>query len=1477
MYNLLASASGLAQFSNPDAFAVYSGSIGECINDMKQRASLMSYILLIDEEAMQHRPLLPGRMSVPSNHSANTSASHACRKLITELLNPKVDEIQNFCSNWSTQRDQNNVAVYVTSDRLQSALNSLITAALLLPHAIQDNDRQSQELESNIFTVLSNLLDAVSMSTERESLHQCILSIVRPYLPSLTAEQMGKFNHDWSQLHRLLADVSIALAAHPHSSSSLRRGEENEMDLDDEFEGNRRESRKISNQSEAPRRESALATSAHAFHADTVQRLRFVEVLFQDKNQIGLVPTKFLTEFLVQGDNELLLCRNLVRDIVETDLIINPDDAYTLLERLAVLIGRSAYSSCEIALDTCLDVMHGLMPMWSDGNKDLSGLASDLYSFFLSKGLGGNLLSQNGQKRFAKLLFRLTQLHDKFTEENGLEPTTTSLLNLMRSANIPVKYCIGKGLPSLFGRFILKVHDEVFIDVLDSLPNDIASFEGISVRLFVLSDLAQAWPTLLRRCVYHIFETPGNIPRSKPHATHCLRKISQNLRLDDPQELFDLFAPQLLYTWLENDTFDVMPFEIFGFGTLEDLLKRAQAEILALMVMRGQDEAVAEFATHLETAADQLFQRNFSKIIAYSMAHDISVPRPENGQSGESRVRKVLGREKFLENIYVSFADILTVFFFLMDQEDPIERAWAKDEQFTYASRAMADIHACGHSEVVLAANQQPTYRAKYLNREMALLCSRTEYEVNALWTPALVVKVARRLLDSTHTALGPLHACAVLRKIRVLVCLAGPHALGAYPLMMLLHSIRPFVVESESADDALGLSRYLLEKGSVSLTETPAFLAGYALSILASLRVFLESTQSSTTQESQFKSTMNKAQQFHTWFKRYLDQYESPILLKESQRDSFRTITQCAAQIRSYGNAEKNTSESHLLLEILHDMDASSALLDESSRKLALALLCGKFRVPSTIDVDVVGGDLEAKEISKAVWYSCSSPVLSDEFLAWAGRVIGRSFAASGHVNEGILKESDLSKSARLSTGDYDSELALVNLVQSLTTDSDSRTAGLAESALRLVVTEAAIEGDHHLTAACQKMVSAQLLAASSWNPYRAPPSDNSVAATIPEDVVFSADAFETTSWSQSLAVHLADSVPGDILLSSLSALLQNVKGFASQAFPFLLHLVLFHERDKHNTVRKKISAAARHWFKQTSPVALQNTKTLLNAILYLRTQKIPGESSIAGRTQWLDVDFSLASEAATKSGMSKTALLLTEISNSELAASRSSRRSSAARVQDNTELLLEVFENIDDPDAYYGLSQTATLDSVLGRIEYEKDGNKSLAFRGAQFDSNLRRDVTASRLDSQSLVGTLNNVGLTGIAHSLLQTQTNLDSSSNTVDSTFSTARRLEMWDLPAPETTLCPSVILYKAYQGCNQADTFERARGAVHNGLSEAVRIATRGGMRAVDIRECLRVLATLTELDDALNGKEPANAEKLLQDFETRALWMKSGR
>ncbi|GAW26034.1 putative serine threonine-protein kinase tel1 [Rosellinia necatrix] len=1250
--------------------------------------------------------------------------------------------------------------------------------------------------------------------------------------------------------------------------------ENDTMDIDDDFEsqGSRSSTGAIA---EIPRRESLVILQASSFYNDTTQRLLLLQQLYDDRGQIGLIPTSLLDAFLLLSDAEIISCRCFIRELFSSDLIINVEYARDVIERFGTLIGQLKFSSCEVALNICLDLMEGFIAMWSNGDNELSSPVGDLYGHYIKRGLSNNLLSPKVRISLSRLLLRLAQVGENFPESVGMNPPSTTLLGILDTSSLPVKFYIGSRLPSIFGRFILKVHEDMFVNILENLPTNNTFLEGIALRLFVLGEVAREWPTLLRRGIYHIFETPGKVPSSKRHAAYSLKRIAATLKLDDPKQLFDLFASQLLYTWLDDGIVEEIPFEIFGFSSLEALLDRSQTDIVALMVMRAQDEALVRLAATLSTTPAQLVQRNFSKTLAYSMAHDISMPKGEQYQNGESRLRKLLGRETFLESVYLNFADIIGTFVGAIDQEDPIEKTWAKDESHFHAAETMAGIKHCGHSDVVLGANQQPTFRPKYLAREIALLCSRTEYELPSLWNSALVVAVARRLFNSIHKPLGPLYACSILRKVRVLICLAGHHAWKSYPLEMLLHSIRPYIVDTECADDALGMSQFLLEKGSEELSKSPSFLAGYALTTLASLRVFLETSQSSTTQESQFKATMSKAERFHSWFAKYLDTYSSSALKEATQRDAFRIITESAAHVRTSGNAERGTHESRLLLEILRDRGGGARLLSAASRKSALEMLCCQFTMPNTSSIDIIHSDEDSQALAKAVWRSCKSQKLSDEYLAWAGRVIGRGFASSGYIDNDLLRESRLSKYYRDAPDESASEQGLLSLLQALTADGDCTKAGLVESALRTIVSEAVAQGDDGLLLACEKIMSDTLLRASDWSPYRTPPSDTIPISKLKEDSIFSSDSIQNSDWAKEITVYLIQNASRSIVLNALPPILMSVEGFAKEAFPYVIHLILLIERKSQQSARRKLSGALGYWFQMESLIAKDNISLMMNAILYLRTQQLPGENSTADRIQWLELDLSLASSAATKCGMYKTALLFIELSLSE--AARSSRRSSAIRYQEPTDLLLGIFESIDDPDAYYGLTQTSSLTNVLARLEYEKDGAKSLAFRGAQYDSHIRKGDPSAVLDSQSLVGTLGSLGLSGLSHSLLQNQQSLDSSSNAVNSTFNTARKLEVWNLPAPSSTRNPSVAIYKTYQAWNQTTELSVVKRVAWNGFSEIMQNVLREDIGASSLRTNLGALGVLAELNDAVDVVGSAELDHLLETFSTRSHWMKSGR
>ncbi|KAK5989152.1 Serine/threonine-protein kinase TEL1 [Cladobotryum mycophilum] len=1375
---------------------------------------------------------------------ADASSFFASKKLVMELLYPKVEELRELCASWTKKASEG--GSQISLDRFQSLLSACMIGTVLMAHVNDLNSVQSSSVEALLLELVEGGVTAALNSVEPTTFINLILREVRSCIPSINTSDLTQLHGENQGLLHLLTMILETIEQRQPSQSSWDQSDL--MDLDDEFDSQSSKATTASTLSPLPRQNIQLRLSPRAFYTDTKLRLNFLRVLHLDSSQLGLVPHAFIDDLLALSDDDLLSCQLLLIDVFRSDLVVNAEDALSIIERLGDIVSNSEYQSCEAAQTTCIEVIDGLRNIWLHDNHVLAERVGDLYNYFIKACLPSNILSPRTQMSLTQLLFTLLKVNPGYGTSLGLDSCRTSLLSILSKGTMKLKYFVADKVADIFELYILMLHDEVFVDVLDSLPTDPENTAGIAFRLLVLSKMACRWPTLLRRCTYHIFETPGKIIHSADYATRCLADISSTLKLESPKALFQLFSRQLLYTWLESDLVEDIPFSIFGYSSLRELLLSAQAEAIGLAMMRGQEDTSSDIARLVGVAETELIKQNFTTALAYSMT--------------------------FIESIYINFVDILALFFDLIDQEDSMERVFSKQPYLRYAGDNLETMKKIAHSPAKLPPNQQPMFRAKYIFHELFRLCQGTEYQFHELWTPALVVSVARKLLSTVHPALGSLHACSVLRKVRILICLAGPVALESYCIEMLLNSIRNFIVDSECADDALGVTQYLLNSGKAYLNQAPSFLAGYALSTLASLRVFLESSQSSTTQESQFKATMSKAQNFHEWFSRYLADYTSPQFESELQSGSFKSITEAGAHIQSSGNAEKSTFESKLLLDILKDEAADNQLLNESSRQLALGLLCGDFTIPTHITNDVVENDNEAISQASAVWKSCEAQNLSDNYLAWAGRVVGRSFLASGNIPEGILQESRLAQYEKIAPGPHGSEMGLLCLLQDLTTDPNSVTAGLAEATLRTAVSQAVMEEDGPLVTACQRSLTESLFLTSQWGSYRSPPSETVVSAG-PEGGQFQwTEDISSQNWLPNLSAHLARSMPDSILLSVLPPVLTRVNGFAEKALPFVIHLVLYFQLEQQQAAKRNISAAMKQWLSSTEPSAKENTKLLINTILYLRTQEYPKESSIADRLHWLDIDYTLAASSASRCGMHKTALLFAELVSSEN--TRSSRRSSMVKEVDINETLLTIFENLDDPDAYYGLPEEASLSSVLARVEYEQDGTKSLAFRGAQYDSHIRLRQTASEADGQAVVKALSTLGFAGLSHSLLQTQQNLGSTQSSLDNTFRTARKLEIWNLPVPVASDHHAVVTYKAYQTMHQATSLSVIRSAIYEGFSRTMQGLVGHGHNATALRSGLGALAALSELDELLNVADSAEQDIIMRQFEGRSQWMRSG-
>ena len=303
--------------------------------------------------------------------------------------------------------------------------------------------------------------------------------------------------------------------------------------------------------------------------------------------------------------------------------------------------------------------------MWTTADDVvLSDCGAAMYEWFIKVALSKGIASPHVHICISSMLQRVIKVRPDYAKSISLPSARTSLFSVLEEGNIAVKYHVGRNISEIFGLFVLKEHDAILEDVINSLPSERDWSEGIAVRLLALAHLAAAWSTLLRRCVYAMFETPGHVHEATGYAKQCLSHVSRSLGLSSPQQLFRLFASQIIYTWLETQDLRSIPYAIFGYSSLAHLLRDIQDEAVGQVVMRCHETEATQLEEDLGQPLDKLLESSFGKAAAYSIARDVAVPPSQNGQisGADTRVRKVLGKDRYTVLLTTKFPDILVVF-----------------------------------------------------------------------------------------------------------------------------------------------------------------------------------------------------------------------------------------------------------------------------------------------------------------------------------------------------------------------------------------------------------------------------------------------------------------------------------------------------------------------------------------------------------------------------------------------------------------------------------------------------------------------------------------------------------------------------------------------------------------------------------------------------------------------------------------------
>jgi len=910
-----------------------------------------------------------------------------------------------------------------------------------------------------------------------------------------------------------------------------------------------------------------------------------------------------------------------------------------------------------------------------------------------------------------------------------------------------------------------------------------------------------------------------------------------------------------------------IPYTIFEYGSLRELLKDAQDELASQLIMRGADDSLTELAAEVGASTGAMLTRSFSQAAAYSFAKDICMPNLDGARShnAESRLSNILGgKSAFTALLLARLPRVLGHLFVRLDHEDQIEKALAKRQGYEEAYATMQAIKGASSSDISLVTSQQPSFRTKHLLDEIERVCRRVSKDISQIWTAPLIITVVRMMLNDIHPVFGSIHTRQIIQRLRILVSLAGRSVLQGYPLEMLLHALRPLTTDKYCAEDALGMFQYLLERGKNHLSHNPSFMAGTCLAVLLSMRSFLMSTQDSTTQESQHLATLSKAQAFRSWLNNFLHSYE-PSSIDQVHLKAFRAMINSCQAISATGNANVGTPEGTLLKQLFDQMKADKKLLTRPFLELNHSLLCNDFAPPSSFREDIFGNAEMAMEYSVPVWRSCMIHDRSSRnYTLWALKVLGRSFSYAGNVAREISSETSfqhlwkLGESRTLSR----SKVAIMKTLADLLHSEDSLQLGLAEETLQRILLRSRNTEEGPAIEDCLPLTTIPALSVGDG-------VDSSVQLQEDLALLDVAQCFQhlnlkpIAEWARDLTMTLAKGAKDEPILQSLPRVVRHVDGLAEQLFPYIVHLALVSHWDDGSSVRDQLSEGVRECFRMAKTEVTPHVRILVNTIIYLRSQPVPREATRFERNQWLKIDYHEAASIARDCKMFKSALLFLEMA--QVPVSRG-KRSSLTQRPIPEDLLISIYQHIEEPDSFYGVQQISDLNSVAHRLEFEGNGVQGLLLRGAQSDSLLRSGKNQQPEISKGVINCLSRLSLNNLTQQLVTNQQATGLDDNVNDTMLQAAMKLRCWDIAAPSNMQTNTSIIYRTFQAINNITSINTLAQPLERGILDVC-----GQMKATNptsqmMQSSFRTLSILNEIDEALGSR---GEEQLAEVWQRR--------
>jgi ataxia telangiectasia mutated family protein len=1355
----------------------------------------------------------------------------------------------------------------ISGTLLHNMVGFILTACYLCPNMAGCSHDLSRKLEKKLRDIIEDLIRYLESDECNQKQMDGLLLAVYSFLPKVSDiidPSRAFLSNLRGNVGIFITKVSNALLIKVNAADSLQHSNSpDEMDIDDEFGFNDIRGDEEKDNARFLREDVETLCSEEAFRASTTALLSLCALSLTDCELIDKC-SQFSNYLINTSKSRLMMMRLILRDFVSAacDTLHN-EDSKNLCEYIAIeLLQGYEVERCEISMLVCIDVIAALATKWVNGdqNVELTDTCGTVYEYAIKSSLDKRVTSYSVRNAITSLLLRIIRINSSYRKEDK-NPPLQLITTVLQDGDVRVIFFLAQQLHNLFEIFGETFHLKLCQDIEAALPSQSDWTEGLIMRVYALGDVALSSLSNISRIIYRIFET-GQLAVVEKHAARALLKVAKASGLNTQRDLFKLFCSKLIFTWTDHYDLKNFPHLVFGYESLAEMFKDISEELIAQLMAKSKDDGAKFVSRSLGTSLDRLLISGFPKVIAYGIAWAVGMASPKDLPPQKPvtfRVQKILGQDTFNNLFNDNFVLIIANLYLLVHDDGGSEKLLSKDPSLSEVVRHLEDIKAEGHTQRKLPLLLNPMFRSKVILNAIHHACKIGGINDLDVWTPSVVTLVARKLFDGLHPAQGPIHTCSVIRNIRLLVCLAGPKAHEGYPLQMLIQGLKPYVVDSACAEDTVGILRYLLVKGNFYLSSQPSFVVETFLSILALLREYMQSSQNLLGEDTDTCSTGETVRSFYTWLSEHLAKLRFPNL-NAKQNQTFQSIVESAVGFQHNGNALKETKESQLLLHLLDDDMSEEKLLDDSSRQLAFSIFCSSFTRPTSFRNDVFGSDHESFERSKSLLRICKQTDVNNKFMLWSARVLGRSFASTGQLHIEWTQEMGFSHSTKSRFRDSQIDIVpKINILQRLKTilfSDNQAVVGLAEMALTRIIHYEMLAGVNTVV----HVLSPEEFRALQLS---VTPTDEKLPIQ-PISSCEKPDFCPASVWIKNLTIALCSNLSEVPIIKGINLVLEQVDGLAEELFPYIAHILLVRELKKRTGLRDKLSNLFQACFASCSVGTVSHNSVLIKTILYLRSQRVEKETTHSVRDYWLEINYLTAARAACKCKMYKTALLFAEIHSSQT-------------LEEPADLYLEIFNNIDDLDSFYGVSQIFSLRTVMDSFEHEGNGWSSLLFRGANLESGIRLS-TASEDDSVGIVDALNTLGMNGLSHSVIQSN-NISSniSSRTIDNRYRSAWKLEQWDLPCSSNCDTRSAPIYRALRSVNNTADSLLVSSHMDPEFLSVMKQITAGTQTGHTLGGAMRTLAMLTEMEEVLLSTSSIELDGAWERLQTRNTWMETGR